>query len=160
MFSVYWWTQKSGTWVSLHLGGYTTRRFEISGIKEALVMHIPLANFPSTSFWLKIWTGSSTEDATCGGTTKDGSKTNLGLNISWPEANRMPLYWPFSCKCKEIIGHEELIMYIKDTAFLPCQCAKQPQASLKPAIPRFKKRKAVADDYKNKMPLEAINFVV
>jgi hypothetical protein len=78
----------------LHRGGYTTRRFDVSGFKEFRVMHIPLATFPLTSLVLKklkLSCRRSDGEADGEASVKDGSRTSFWLNMSWPEANRTPL---------------------------------------------------------------------
>lgn len=81
----------------LHLGGYTSNKFDISGFKDLVVIHIPLATFllsPLTlSFGRFSW-----EEATGNGTVKVGSKTSWWLNRFWPETILTPLYCPLSCK--------------------------------------------------------------
>jgi hypothetical protein len=70
----------------LHRGGYTTSKFDISGFKELLVVHIPLATFHLTSLMLKKLKLSCRR---CGGeadsevSVKDGSRTSFfWLNMS------------------------------------------------------------------------------
>lgn len=69
----------------------------MSGFKELLIMHIPLATFCLTSPMhrkRKLSWKEPNGEAEGDGTVKDGSRTSFWLNMSWPEANLMPLYMP------------------------------------------------------------------